>query len=250
MSRYDPLTAKLSNDPNELVELTFEDIDELVGGLPKSARKNPGWWSNGQSCHQSRYWTSAQRRARPDLDHSRVRFVRSDEIAEIVAINEKAAPRADETSELTTRFPVQLTVTGEHLRTIVSFEWQSAEEIRERAGKLEMPQLPPKEGIYRFRIEHVEGDVSYHIGQAENLFRQMGHYRTANGTKQGKVSETLARTLRTGGRVSVDVVTAALCGGESLDFKREYARSLVESLAIAEAERTGLSLEGDKKNRE
>jgi hypothetical protein len=245
VGRYDALTAKLSSDVSESLELSFDDIDEIVGGLPPSARKHSAWWSNGQSSHQSKYWTAAQRRAKPDLKKKVVRFERADDVADIVAISKERASKVEDAPLVTTHRPVALNVSGEHLRTVVSFEWQSAGEARERAGKLEMPQLPPRPGIFRFRIEHAEGDVSFYVGATENLFRQMGSLRSVpvSQAKDVPITETLARALRTGGRIEVEVVTAALCSGDALDFDTPYARALVESLVVNELRRSNSVIE-------
>lgn len=60
------------------VELTFAEIDTLVGGLPNSARAYRPWWANlDQPQAQSRAWRSAGWRVDTvSLDRERVRFAR------------------------------------------------------------------------------------------------------------------------------------------------------------------------------
>ena len=245
MSRYDPLTKTLSDGPEDSVELSFEDIDLLVGGLPPSARKHAAWWSNGQSSHQARYWLEAGRRAKPDFLRAVVRF---DRVAGSVGSKAKTRKRTQSVSttpQVTTRKPVDLTPTGEHLRGTISYEWQAADEVRLRGKKLDMPQLTPRPGIYRFRIEHYIGNVSFYVGETDNLFRRMSHYCIPGPSEQTNVrmNAMLARALQEDGRIKVEVVTAALCSGESLDLQLKWPRRLVENLAIVELLRVGAAIE-------
>jgi hypothetical protein len=244
MSRYDALTKTLTANPEDLVELSLEEIDELVDGLPPSARRHAAWWSNGPSAHQARYWLEAGRRAKPDFGRAVIQFTRfeSGETRKVATRTVKVGPAA---KEVVTRRPVDLCPTGEHLRSSVSYEWQAADEVRLRGDKLEMPQLTPRPGIYRFRIDHLGGVISYYVGESDSLFRRMGHYRNPGPTQQTnvRVNALLLRALQDGGRVVVEVVTAALCGGESLDFSRKWDRRLVENMAIVELERVVAAIE-------
>jgi hypothetical protein len=248
VSRYDPLTQSLTDSADDKVELTFEDIDLLVGQLPPSARKHAAWWTNGPSAHQSRYWLAAGRRAKPDFMRGVVRF---DRVAGAPKSTKKpwkiAGASVTAPAGVTTRKPVDLTPTGEHLRGTVSYEWQSADEARLRNDKLYMPQLTPRPGIYRFRIEYHVGTISYYVGETENLFRRMGHYCNPEASQQTnvRINALLAGALRDGGRVKVEVVTAALSNGESLDLALKWPRRLVENMAVVEL----LRIRADVENR-
>ena len=59
MGKYDPLYERLARAAGET--LTFGQIDELVQGLPPSARKYPAWWANetAGSHVEARAWMGA-----------------------------------------------------------------------------------------------------------------------------------------------------------------------------------------------
>jgi hypothetical protein len=81
MSRYGTLTEHLlaSNDP--VVSLTFEELDNLVGGLPESAKKYGAWWANSRTSHgHSGAWLDAGRKVSLDF-RSRVATFRLDPTA-------------------------------------------------------------------------------------------------------------------------------------------------------------------------
>jgi len=55
MSRYDSLATLLEGRPHGVVDLSFDEIDDAVGGLPPSARRYREWWANSESS-QGRAW--------------------------------------------------------------------------------------------------------------------------------------------------------------------------------------------------
>ena len=61
MGKYDPLYERLARAAGEKLTLTFGQIDELVQGLPPSARKHQAWWNNESagSHIQARAWMGA-----------------------------------------------------------------------------------------------------------------------------------------------------------------------------------------------
>ncbi len=61
MAKYDPIQIHLNNAPSSVVRLTFDELDDLVGGLPKSAYVHRAWWANETvgSHIQSRSWQAA-----------------------------------------------------------------------------------------------------------------------------------------------------------------------------------------------
>ena len=64
MPKYDPLFEHLCRAGDEPVELGFDDLDRLVGGLPASARSLAAWWSNegtGSRHVQADAWRNAGR---------------------------------------------------------------------------------------------------------------------------------------------------------------------------------------------
>ena len=46
MGRYDALRDYLASQAGDEVRMTFSEVEELVGGLPDSARVHRAWWAN------------------------------------------------------------------------------------------------------------------------------------------------------------------------------------------------------------
>lgn len=68
MSRYDALTAFLRQRNDQPVMLTFDELDQIIGGLPTSAKTYPEWWTNKEASQpHSRGWLRAGRRAKPNF---------------------------------------------------------------------------------------------------------------------------------------------------------------------------------------
>jgi hypothetical protein len=77
MSKYNPLREALEHAGSDPVEFRFEEIAQLVGGLPPSAYRYREWWANEQTgTHvQARAWRAAGRRVEAlDLPGRRVLF--------------------------------------------------------------------------------------------------------------------------------------------------------------------------------
>jgi CBS domain-containing protein len=80
-SRYAPLADWLQSQPGNIdrVQLTFDEIEELIGGsLPPSARNHRAWWANDSVGHpHSQMWLEAGwRRVALNLAEERVTFAR------------------------------------------------------------------------------------------------------------------------------------------------------------------------------
>lgn len=79
MAKYDPLREHLAATATRRVEMTFDEIGALVGGLPRSAHEYREWWANeasGTHTH-ARAWSSAGYRVEDvNLIAKRVRFVK------------------------------------------------------------------------------------------------------------------------------------------------------------------------------
>jgi Swt1-like HEPN len=74
-SKYDPLRDFLTERGAAPITLTFAQIDELVGTLPRSARLYQLWWRNDDpSHHHCRSWNDAGYMAHPDLAAQNVAF--------------------------------------------------------------------------------------------------------------------------------------------------------------------------------
>ena len=81
MAKYDPLFEFLCRAGDDPVEMSFEQIEQLVGPLPASARRQTAWWSNEQAVGshvQAAAWMRSGREVE-SLDRSaeRVRFSRA-----------------------------------------------------------------------------------------------------------------------------------------------------------------------------
>ena len=59
--KYAPLRERLASIAGP-VEMTFEQIEALVGSLPNSARRHRPWWANDPSHSQARAWLSLGRK--------------------------------------------------------------------------------------------------------------------------------------------------------------------------------------------
>jgi hypothetical protein len=72
MGKYDPLDGYFAQLAGESVEITFDDLEEILESrLPRSARTYQGWWSSAQ--HHA-MWAIHGWRASPDLLKRVVRF--------------------------------------------------------------------------------------------------------------------------------------------------------------------------------
>lgn len=79
MAKYAPLRDHLASRPEPVVEMTFAEIDRLVGGLPPSARKHSAWWANetsGTHSHARAWLDFGRHTTRLDLNAGRVSFTR------------------------------------------------------------------------------------------------------------------------------------------------------------------------------
>ena len=64
MAKYDPLFDYLCRADDGPLEMTFDDIEQLVGPLPMSASTHPAWWANeaeGGRHVQARAWLNSGR---------------------------------------------------------------------------------------------------------------------------------------------------------------------------------------------
>jgi len=76
---YGALHAYLKGRYADMVVLTFDEIEDLIGfALPDQARATPEWWSNDgdNPSPQSLIWVKASRTATPNLFARTVSFER------------------------------------------------------------------------------------------------------------------------------------------------------------------------------
>ncbi|MCC8960391.1 hypothetical protein H8B02_45435, partial [Bradyrhizobium sp. Pear77] len=77
--KYDPLKRWLQQQQLRQVELTFDEIADLVGGLPLSAEKRAAWWANETDAHHSqcKAWLEAGYLVHADRAARKVSFSRA-----------------------------------------------------------------------------------------------------------------------------------------------------------------------------
>lgn len=77
MSKYSALRRQLETESGRSVEMAFDEVDTIVGGLPASARRHSAWWSNERERRhvQAHAWMDAGWRvAHVNRTAERVRF--------------------------------------------------------------------------------------------------------------------------------------------------------------------------------
>ena len=78
VAKYDRLFEFLCRSADQPVTMTFDEIEQLVGPLPKSASTDSGWWANdasGGARHaQAKAWLNAGREATADRRRRTVTF--------------------------------------------------------------------------------------------------------------------------------------------------------------------------------
>jgi hypothetical protein len=58
--KYGPLRTHLEDCGKERISMTFRQIEELVGKLPKSAFLHQAWWGNHEGNSQAKAWMGAR----------------------------------------------------------------------------------------------------------------------------------------------------------------------------------------------
>ncbi|MDZ4113272.1 MAG: toxin-antitoxin system, antitoxin component [Brevundimonas sp.] len=80
MAKYAPLTSYLRRQKQAELELTFRDIERIVGGILPKAANDARWWLAGESdTLQPQHIALAQAGfiAQPSIRSERVRFVKA-----------------------------------------------------------------------------------------------------------------------------------------------------------------------------
>ena len=82
MNKYDPLQNYLSNQYSDCIKISFDQIADLVDGLPPTAYSTEQWWANEKNEStrhvQSRAWVANGWKAKADLGVKSVEFTRRD----------------------------------------------------------------------------------------------------------------------------------------------------------------------------
>lgn len=81
MGKYDPLEGHLRRQTCDALELTFAEIERLVGSFLPARASRPEWWANEHGPHrthvQCEAWLRASYEASLLVEKERVRFVRN-----------------------------------------------------------------------------------------------------------------------------------------------------------------------------
>lgn len=227
MAKYDRLKTLLAESDGR-VELSFDEVDELVGGLPVSARNDREWWANTHSSPQARAWLACGRRVEMvSFARDRVRFG--------PPASEEASVRIQEAAAV----PVPQLTGGElDLRVLARWEVAGAVTMDGR-GKPVMPDVPAEAGV--FRVVFIAGGrvEAVIVGETDNLRRTTNGFRSPRKQRANvRMNERLRQHLRAGGEVSVEVATDArfYAAGQraSVDLDDAAARVLVERAARME----------------
>jgi transcriptional regulator with XRE-family HTH domain len=72
--KYAALSERLRSSGTETVTMTFTQLAELVGGLPRSAVDHRAWWGNHAGNLQAKAWLGPGYIAEPEIARRRVTF--------------------------------------------------------------------------------------------------------------------------------------------------------------------------------
>ncbi len=243
---YSALTKHLEQLAGAEVTMSFLELDRVVGGLPASARKHAAWWANTTTSHShARAWLDARFSASPDFVAGRVRFNRGVP-ARRTQTTHRAPPRAIGSPAGASEW---LQPTGEEVGAKISYGWCGAGAVALAGGKLAMPTLGARPGIYRFVISDGQtGAVRHYVGESSNLASRMNGYRNPGPTQHTNIrlNTLLLSTLKAGGTVDASVVLEANFAGQALELGSKSARLLVESAALLVARSAGIAVENLK----
>ena len=90
--KYERLTSILSVSSSNTVDFSFDDLSDVLGGLPNSARRYAAWWANSRTGHEhAKSWLDAGYIAKPRFAEGSVRFERQ-------GIASEQSPFSSETS--------------------------------------------------------------------------------------------------------------------------------------------------------
>jgi hypothetical protein len=248
VSRYDPLTRVLRQAAargQDSVEMSFEQIAELVGGLPVSSDRRQ-WWANSSQV-QALAWRAADFHVEQVyLDRGRVRFRRG-KVGGTYAGRGRVAGTGPSSRPsgrpfaLAERAPV-----GVPVDVRIELQWlDGGPVILDRDGKPTFGALEEAPGLYRMTLTGgLAGPrTRVYIGESDSLRRRLsGNYRSPGSGQQTslRINALLREHLGAGGTVSLAVATAAtvwLNGVERpLDLTRKAGRLLAENAALVLAQ--------------
>lgn len=57
--KYGPLSEHLAGTTGTRVQMTFKEVEDLVGRLPESAHRHRAWWGNNDGTAEAKAWLNA-----------------------------------------------------------------------------------------------------------------------------------------------------------------------------------------------
>ncbi|GII25702.1 DUF7662 domain-containing protein [Planosporangium mesophilum] len=246
--KYHPLTRHLSAAAARgqcNIEMSFDEIAELVGGLPPSVAQRQ-WWANSGHVQASSWLTAGYHVEQVYLDRRRVRFIRPGQDAPTATQATRPAHCSAEvppSSGLSNGGPARQLVDVR-----VALAWQPAGAVTlDAGGKLLFPSLDNVPGLYRLTLASAIPGARrrIYIGETENLRRRLaGNYRNPGPTQQTslRINALLHEDLARGAAIELAIATDAMIylDGEPrpLDLTRKAGRLLAENAALVHAHAT------------
>lgn len=254
--KYQPITELLREAAargQAAVDLDFDTIDHLVGGLPASADIRQWWANNSQP--QALAWRAAEFHVDAvSLDHRRVRFVagrRGGTYADRGRRPAGANPATQGRVELEPPRAQERQAAGAPIDVQVHLQWRTAGEVTlDSQGKPAFGQLEAVPGLYRMDFVDASAEVRprVYIGESDNLRRRLStNYRNPGPSQRTslRINRLLRDHLGRGGAVKLRLATevdAEIDGAVALlDLKTKAARLLAENAALVSAAREGAS---------
>jgi hypothetical protein len=250
-TKYEPLRAFLENlarRGEKQVTCRFADLDNLVGGLPASARKYREWWSNSSQPHGEASWRAAGWLVQAvSFDNGSVRFERG-------AVG--AQPRPVASGGLIAGRPTKKSIDWNSQRVVgrteirIAADWREAGAITMANDQVVFPSLPPKPGLYWMSLTGKAGQARprHYFGETDNLQRRANGYRNPHPgqTTNVRLNEAIRLHIGEGGAVRLDIATGLqLLPAQSeapavdLDLSRKAVRVLGENAALVLAQLAG-----------
>lgn len=126
------------------------------------------------------------------------------------------------------------------LSCALRIEWELVgRAILDNSGKIKFPKLPPKAGLYQFRIERPIGGVGRYVGETDILQRRFAHYRNPGPTQPTnlRLNALFKELLLQGGSIEIAIVTDRAWiirenGEELADLTDKRVRRLFENFVL------------------
>lgn len=241
MGKYDPLGRHLveaARSGEQVVTMTFGEVDRLVDGLPPSSSRRQ-WWANNSQVQSLAWHEAGWHVDKVDLDARLVLFTRGGIGGSYADRRYTPATKSAEAAR------ADFTPLGEQVDVHVRFEWLDAGQVvLDSSSRPLFCALPGEAGIYRFTFagRSDESRNTRYFGETDNLKRRAGNYRNPGSSQQTslRLNARLRDHLGAGGVVSFAVAIAAECAEANgnwapLDLTRKAARLLAENAAIVSA---------------